>query len=664
MAPLEDAQLGAKAVTNAKKHSNGAPAAGLLDSFLYLLIPGLILVHLVVAPYTKVEESFNIQAAHDVLVYGTPTSNIHQRLSSSYDHFTFPGAVPRTFVGPVLLAGFAQPIVALVGFQHAQLVVRAILGLFNAACLLVFARNLRRAYGAGTARWYLLFQASQFHIMFYASRTLPNMFAFGLTTLAFALLLPEPSNPKSTARRQRLSIAMFVFAATIFRAEVALLLGATILHLLLIPALSLERILFPFSVSFLTALVTSVPIDSYFWQRPLWPELWGFYYNVVRGSASNWGVSPWHYYFTSAVPRLLVNPLSYAILIPHSLYHPSLRRAATRLALPSLLFIAIYSLQPHKETRFIFYAVPPLTAAASLSANFVFTRRGKSALSFLCAAALLLSVLATFLASTAMLALSALNYPGGEALDHLRSAIVLSSPPPPPHEPSSDNGGVVVEGLGLGVGLVPVVVHVHADVLACMTGVTLFQSSTAESMVDAGAVSLIGDPKSNNEGGVIKTKKTRTGTKQQDISGGHRTGSGRTVMMLDKTEDKSVLARPEFWRQFDYLLVEDPQKVVGGQWETVGVVKGYAGIEIVKPGREKSRDSEEEEADKEGRRGGEPAVNVVGMGRTVAVWKKRVRALTGGWWIGPRMVERIYILSRRSAQEETGTRWGSAVEAR
>ena len=83
-----------------------------------------MLLHLVVAPYTKVEESFNIQAAHDVLVYGTPTSDIHHRLSTTYDHFTFPGA----------------------------------------------------------ARWYLLLQASQFHVLFYASRTLPNMFVFGLST--------------------------------------------------------------------------------------------------------------------------------------------------------------------------------------------------------------------------------------------------------------------------------------------------------------------------------------------------------------------------------------------------------------------------------------------------------------------------------------------------
>lgn len=141
----------------------------------------MILIHLIAAPYTKVEESFNIQAAHDVLVYGTPTSDVYHKLSTSYDHFTFPGAVPRTFIGAVLLAGISQPFVALAGFHHSQLIVRAVLGLFNAASILFFASNVRKAYGVSTARWYLLLQASQFHVIFYASRTLPNMFAFGLS---------------------------------------------------------------------------------------------------------------------------------------------------------------------------------------------------------------------------------------------------------------------------------------------------------------------------------------------------------------------------------------------------------------------------------------------------------------------------------------------------
>lgn len=140
----------------------------------------VVLVDLLAAPYTKVEESFNIQATHDILVYGTPLSNIQQKLSS-YDHFTFPGAVPRTFIGPLFLATSSQPAIALLGFQHAQLVVRGLLGLFNALALVFFKTQLHTACGPAASRWYAAFQASQFHIMFYASRTLPNMFAFGLS---------------------------------------------------------------------------------------------------------------------------------------------------------------------------------------------------------------------------------------------------------------------------------------------------------------------------------------------------------------------------------------------------------------------------------------------------------------------------------------------------
>lgn len=75
----------------------------------------VIILHLVVAPYTKVEESFNLQATHDILRYGISTSNVTASLKEDYDHFTFPGAVPRTFVGPVVLAGLSRPIIDVLG---------------------------------------------------------------------------------------------------------------------------------------------------------------------------------------------------------------------------------------------------------------------------------------------------------------------------------------------------------------------------------------------------------------------------------------------------------------------------------------------------------------------------------------------------------------------
>lgn len=80
--------------------------------FLFLLIPGLVLLHLLVAPYTKVEESFHVQAIHDIETYGIPSlRDATTYLQEHYDHFKFPGAVPRTFIGALVLSGLSRPFI-------------------------------------------------------------------------------------------------------------------------------------------------------------------------------------------------------------------------------------------------------------------------------------------------------------------------------------------------------------------------------------------------------------------------------------------------------------------------------------------------------------------------------------------------------------------------
>lgn len=66
---------------------------------------------------------------------------------------------------------------------------RGILGLFNSFALISYANGIKKAFGKHAAVWYILFQASQFHVIYYASRTLPNMFAFGIS-----MLPPNPSD--------------------------------------------------------------------------------------------------------------------------------------------------------------------------------------------------------------------------------------------------------------------------------------------------------------------------------------------------------------------------------------------------------------------------------------------------------------------------------------
>jgi alpha-1,6-mannosyltransferase len=73
--------------------------------------------------------------------------------------------------------------------------VRGVLGLVNALSLISFRNAVSHTFGSTAATWYMILQTSQFHVMYYASRTLPNMFAFALSevsmlpsTVAFILM--------------------------------------------------------------------------------------------------------------------------------------------------------------------------------------------------------------------------------------------------------------------------------------------------------------------------------------------------------------------------------------------------------------------------------------------------------------------------------------------
>lgn len=247
---------------------------------------------------------------------------------------------------------------------------------------------------------------------------------------------------------------MLTAAGVIFRSELAALVLSQTLYLLATRRISLMKTVIPAGIfGVLLGLLVTVPIDSFFWLKfPLWPEWVGFYYNTILGQSSNWGTSPWYFYYANALPRLLQNPVIYTILIPLAISSSATRQRTADLLVPGLSFVALYSILPHKEWRFIIYVVPAFTAAGAIGASWIWNRRRKSfvyrTLNFL----VIVSVAASFILSLIELTISHMNYPGGEAMIRLHS-ITENSPQP---------------------------MRVYADNLACQTGVTRFLESRKE----------------------------------------------------------------------------------------------------------------------------------------------------------------------------------------
>jgi len=129
-------------------------------------------------------------------------------------------------------------------------------------------------------------------------------------------------------------------------------------------------------------LALTVAVDSYLWnQWPVWPELYGVYFNVYHGKSSEWGVSycflvhvrfspdvqtsPAYTYFLSHLPKLLLGSLPLALL------GAVLDDRIRALIIPPVMFIGLISGLGHKEWRFIIYVVPLFDIAAARGARWM-----------------------------------------------------------------------------------------------------------------------------------------------------------------------------------------------------------------------------------------------------------------------------------------------------
>jgi alpha-1,6-mannosyltransferase len=450
--------------------------------------------YLIACPYSKVEESFNVQATYDLFTYGLSPAlsasfgSLHQGVALPYDHLQYPGVVPRTFFGPLILSSVCQalrflfyPVVDLAMYPlsvqclaRLTLLILTLLQWFGVASALD-----ERTKNTQTGTYLLFITASQFHLPFYASRLLPNSFASVLTLRCYTHWLRGGDWDIMAAAVD------LVLATALFRCDCLLLLLTVGLSWLFTRQVTILRAIQYGIAAGVVALVISVLLDSLLWQRFTWPEGEVLFYNTVLNKSSDWGVSVWHWYWSSALPKALLGSLLFiplAVIRLPELWTIWERRLLSRRSgpdlsasgglrwidtawlqflLPALSFVTLYSFLGHKEVRFLFPALPlfNIVSAAGMTRLHLSAYPAKSDktvafLSRLGYGGAVLLLMLSWLASTVFVATSFYNYPGGDALQLLSRHVQTSTPR--------------LES-----------VSVHIDVASAMSGVSLFGQSAA-----------------------------------------------------------------------------------------------------------------------------------------------------------------------------------------
>mmetsp|Transcript_4603 Transcript_4603/g.9859 ORF Transcript_4603/g.9859 Transcript_4603/m.9859 type:complete len:579 (-) Transcript_4603:86-1822(-) len=537
------------------------------------------LFDLIMCPHSKVEESFQLQATHDLYYYGIGPAvreqisgiwNTEASTALPYDHLQYPGVVPRTFAGPFIISSLCRVLLLPCSLlsvdvdpSSVQFLARFSLLLLNFLGWLRLASALDKMHAKELTlpleknniaitrgSWMLVITACQFHIPFYSSRMLPNTFVLAVVLQSYSYWMEN---------KIKISASLIVFGTAVFRCDLLLLLGSLGLSWLVRRELTIPTALKIGVVTGMVSLLFTVPLDSLLWQRPVWPEAEVFYFNTVLGKSKEWGLSPWHWYFTSALPKAMLLTL---LLVPLSVFRitenivalerrwrqpiksiNSKNYRATeafwvdtqflRFIIPVLGFVVLYSFLGHKEMRFIFPALPMLNMMAAVGmcklTDICFPPRLKDKVYFEALTAKialgcgLVSIGLTLLGSLIFVFTSKMNYSGGDAL----------------HELSLHVQHIVwTNDVNVSDKLSP---HVHIDIAAAMSGVSLFGQRAAQARTPG-----------------IKWTFAKDGYEEGNLALGKDSG----------------------YEQFTHLLTEDPDIVTPAMFTVIHTQQGRPRLSI------------------------------------------------------------------------------------
>ncbi|KAF9988165.1 dolichyl-P-Man:Man(7)GlcNAc(2)-PP-dolichol alpha-1,6-mannosyltransferase [Modicella reniformis] len=197
----------------------------------------------------------------------------------------------------------------------------------------------------------MLVSSVQFHWLFYAGRTLPNTFALTIVNVAYSYWMQasSPGSSQSITRRETerqllRMIDCLVVATVVFRSEILLLLGPIVLLELSMVRIHLVQVILEGLKAGLASLAIALAVDSWFWQQPwMWAEGYVFWFNAVKGNSIAWGVSPWHTYFSTLLPKLsgIALPLALVAVATEQRFRSLKRKSKAYRLLAVILFAAL-----------------------------------------------------------------------------------------------------------------------------------------------------------------------------------------------------------------------------------------------------------------------------------------------------------------------------------
>lgn len=549
---------------------------------LDIILFSSITLMLLISPYTKVEESFNVQALHDFINIGADRIEL-------FDHTTFQGAVKRTCIGALFLSfpsifihntmeNWAKSLISFAILIHTYLptsinaflsvesmekiflltklpqllITRFLLSILTFFSILKLRKSIKKACNKNSNMvgiWFSLLFYPLPHILYYSSRFLPNFICFPLTNFAVSLFIKGDINR---------AISVFVFTGMIYRFEVLIFTGILTFLCLIgflrhgAPLISLRETVVSVLAAVLLGGFLSSKVDSYFWDVDFTiPEFESFLFNIVGGNSSDWGVESVYAYFVKYLPKLfisgfdLVLVLSAIFLVLSVLSYIYKRKliyevdhvnysvgTTTLLMWASIFYICVLSLNGHKEWRFLTYTIPILCIGAANSFEWIITRFPK--LRTVCKMMIIVSYLASIIFSFLFAIISSWNYSGGDSVQKLNLRLI---------EMYESNK----------VMLKPVIIH--WDVGTCMNGGSLFTQLADNKILRSGWIE----------------------DDQPDME-------PKYWVIYDKTEDFEELQA--LVDDFDYWIQYDDEPVIalnpdsGYEWILIDVIDGYAGLDL------------------------------------------------------------------------------------